>query len=174
MAVIFASAGAQESVLEFVQKKTTPNGFVVYFDVVGINGETHANAILEDFLDDGNVQSGRYFVSSAYKDRFQLYVNSNVTAQYVLNILKTHGADFDYSSVSVNGYVKPEPGNAGNTKRTSTRTDVQYPGFPKYVDTGNPTLDQQRYSEEKSKWVNEHPEEYEKMINGQVSPDNNK
>ncbi|MBP7076761.1 MAG: hypothetical protein KBB11_06915 [Bacteroidales bacterium] len=167
------SAFAQENILEFVQKKTTPEGFVIYFDVIGINGDDHANAILEDFLADENVQRGRYFISSANKDRYQLYVNNTVTPNYVLGILKTHGVDFDYTSVSVNGYIQPDDNKSTPNSATSTRTDVQYPSFPKYVDTGNPLQDQQRYADEKSKWIDEHPDEYEKMLNGQVAPNEN-
>jgi len=155
---------AQVDVLEFVQKKPTTEGQVVYFDVVGIHNQDHANVIMEDFLDDPNVFGGRYFISSANKDRYQLNTNTQVSAAYVLSILQRHGVDFDYSSVSRNGYVIPEDHTPVPVGSGAKRTDVNQEGFPKYKNTGNKIEDDRRYAEEKNKWIQENPEQYEQLL----------
>ncbi|HOE03895.1 MAG TPA: hypothetical protein PLZ52_01665 [Bacteroidales bacterium] len=155
---------AQTDVLEFVSKKPTDTGYVVYFDVVGLNNTAHAESLLEIFLDDSNVSGGRFFVSSANKDRYQLYVSSNVTANYILSILQSQGCDYDYSSIIRNGVVpKENPVSAppSNIKRSA----VDYPGFPEFVNTGNPQQDEKNYMDAKNKWISEHPQEYQQLLN---------
>jgi len=51
-----------------------------------------------------------------------------------------------------------EKSNVSNVRQT---TIIDLPGFPKYVSTGNFELDEKNYSENKTKWMNDHPEEYQ-------------
>jgi uncharacterized membrane protein len=39
------------------------------------------------------------------------------------------------------------------------------PGFPQYIDTGNPTLDMANYNAAKEKWISENQELYNKCLN---------
>jgi hypothetical protein len=43
-----------------------------------------------------------------------------------------------------------------------TPSSASSPGFPKYMDTGNPTIDAENYQIAKSKWIAEHPDLYPK------------
>ena len=42
-------------------------------------------------------------------------------------------------------------------------TRVDYPGFPKFVDTGNPEMDEATYQILSQKWANAHPEDFQKI-----------
>ena len=161
----FSSTGfAQVDVLEFVQKKDAGDVQDVYFDVVGVSDQEMAKEILEVLLNDENIKGGRYFVSSMGRDRYELYVKNNLDPTYILSFLQTYNVDFDYRSVSRNGYVEPENAETEGNALNSQRTNIAYPGFPVYKDTGNPFEDEKRYGEEKSKWVLEHPEEYKQTL----------
>lgn len=48
-------------------------------------------------------------------------------------------------------------------KDVITSNEILPNDFPKYVNTGNPELDNQNYSKQKEKWIMEHPEAYKKM-----------
>jgi hypothetical protein len=50
-----------------------------------------------------------------------------------------------------------------NKKEAIESKEVLPSDFPKYINTGNPELDNQNYSKQKEKWVIEHPEAYKKM-----------
>ncbi|NLA24566.1 MAG: hypothetical protein GX879_06330 [Bacteroidales bacterium] len=156
---------SQVTSLEFVSKKTSGDKATVYFDVVGIKDSKHADAILKSFLNNSNIEWGRYYESSAYKDRFQLITNHNITAHDILDILISHGTDFDYTSVARNGVVEKDAKDTNKANLNFKRTEIQESGFPKYVDTGNPTEDEKIYVEKKKQWILENPEKYEQMLN---------
>jgi hypothetical protein len=58
------------------------------------------------------------------------------------------------------------PGNVKSSpkKNERERTIVDLPGYPKYVYTGNPQLDEKNYQLAKTKWMNENPGLYEKYL----------
>lgn len=58
---------------------------------------------------------------------------------------------------------REESANESNTFFRQT-TIIDLPSFPKYVSTGNTTLDENNYQENKSKWINEHPELYSNYL----------
>lgn len=155
---------AQEGKLEFTQIKPTNDGYTVYFHVKGIKDESHAQEILEDLLNDNNILRGRYFKSIEGKDRYQLYINEFVTAEYIREILKTHGTDYDFSTVSIDGIAPNKtPRKNPNEFPESPRVKLDIEDFPEYKSTGNKVEDDEKYRSEKDKWINEHPEEYEKL-----------
>lgn len=43
-------------------------------------------------------------------------------------------------------------------------TIVNLPGFPKFIATGNPALDEKNYQAAKAKWMEENPELYQKHL----------
>lgn len=51
----------------------------------------------------------------------------------------------------------------GNTLGPSERTTVDFPGFPTYIDTGNPVKDDQDYTDRKKAWIAQHPDEYARL-----------
>jgi hypothetical protein len=154
----------QEGKLEFTYKKVIDDGYTVYFHVKGIKDESHADEILADLLNDNNVSFGRHFKSIEGKDRFQLNINSVVTAEYIRQILKTHDVDYDFSTVSIDGVVPNKKTRQDIKQYGSIETYVTALGFPKYVHTGDKISDDINYSQAKEKWINENPEEYNNML----------
>ncbi len=153
---------AQEANLEFVQKKAINNGYTVYFQVENAVDQDHAEKILNDLLSDNNVYSGRYFKSGSGKDRYQLDINSNVTASYIRNILLTNNVDYDYSTIIVNG-VNPERMNSVEVIQ-SEKYSPEGSNFPVFEKTGNSDVDNQNYSKSKDEWIKQNPVEYENML----------
>ena len=49
--------------------------------------------------------------------------------------------------------------------RSKEITIVDYPGYPKYVETGNADLDSRNYQKAKMKWIKENPKAYEEILN---------
>lgn len=154
------SVFAQQEKLEFTQKKIADEGFTVYFHVVNLEDATHANTILEELLNDNNIYGGRYFKSGTGNDRFQIYINEIVSAEYVRNILLTYGVDYEFTCVSIDGNLE----ELSNGYNGSTKTYVSSMGFPKYERSGNKEGDDINYRNEKDQWINENPEEYNKLL----------
>jgi hypothetical protein len=156
---------SQEEQLEFTQKKISDVGYTVYFHVTDIQDPEQANAIIEDLLSDDNIFNGRYFKSGTGKDRFQLYINEFVTAEYIRNILLTHDIDYDFSTVSVNGEIINDDGISNlNLLKGTSSISISALGFPKYKNTGNKEVDDEHYSNVKDQWINDNPEEYKSLL----------
>lgn len=74
------------------------------------------------------------------------------------------------SAVSKQRLVEKEAGVAPSTKKSKlskgTReiTILNLPGYPKFVATGNPDLDEKNYQLAKAKWINENPDLYQKHL----------
>jgi len=151
---------SQEGKLEFIQKKATDNGYTVYFHVVDIEDSDHIDSILEELLNDNNIYKGRHFISGTGKDRFQLYINEIVSAEYVRNILLSQNVDYEYTCVSVDGNVESSP----NSYSGSVKRHINSNGFPRYIKTGNQETDDKKYKNSKDQWINENPEEYNKLL----------
>jgi hypothetical protein len=63
----------------------------------------------------------------------------------------------------------------GSFKKEDVNGQSSLPSdFPKFVNTGNPELDNQNYSKEKAIWINEHPDLYKKMQEPTTLPSENK
>lgn len=151
--------------LEFTHIKPIVGGYTVYFHVKDIKDDSHAKEILNDFLSDNNISWGRHFISIEGKHRYQLNINEFVTPEYIRKILNAHGTDFDFSTVSVDGVIlnkSPLPNK--NNSPESERIKVNAAGFPEYKSTGNKVEDDERYRIEKEKWIQENPEEYQKLL----------
>ncbi len=156
---------SQDGKLEFTQKKITNDGLTVYFHVVNITDNDQANQVLSELLNDENIYKGRYFKSNQGKDRFQLYINDIVTAEYVRNILLSQNVDYEFSTVKVDGYFIS--GDAIPEERAmsgSAKTYITSMGFPKYERSGDKEMDDINYRIAKDKWINENPEEYDKLL----------
>ena len=53
-------------------------------------------------------------------------------------------------------------------KKNTASPTVNLPeDFPKYIDTGNPSFDIQDYINRKQEWINNNPEKYAKISNGE-------
>ena len=52
-------------------------------------------------------------------------------------------------------------------------TFVDIPGYPKFIATGNPKLDEKNYQAAKAKWINENPDAYKKYLNDHRIKSNN-
>ena len=146
---------SQEGKLEFTQMKVTNDGYTVYFHVDNLADEAQGNQVLKELLKDENIYSGRYFKSNQGKDRFQLYINEFVSAEYIRNILLSQDVDYEFSTITVdgnyiNGYSKTfEEGLKGSPKIYITSL-----GFPKYEYTGNKEEDDINYRNAKDEWIN--------------------
>lgn len=165
MILFCGSIFSQTGKLEFTHIKPIAGGFTVYFHVKDIKNDSHAKEILNDLLADNNISWGRHFISIEGKHRYQLNINEYVTPEYIRKILNAHGTDFDFSTVSVDGVIlnkSPLP-NKNNTPE-SERVKVNAAGFPEYKSTGNKVEDDERYRIEKEKWIQEYPEEYQKLL----------
>ncbi|MDD2387865.1 MAG: hypothetical protein PHP52_13895 [Bacteroidales bacterium] len=165
LCLLFTSLSFSQTVkMEFTQKKVVGNELTVYFYVQNLENEEQAQIILEDLLSENGIKSGRYFKAGNGKDRFQLYVNEIITANYVRDILLTHNVDFDYSTVRVNGVIQhpaelPEQVSVMGSKKTEMPE-----GFPEFSKTGNHELDVDNYRLSKDKWIEENSEQYNQMV----------
>jgi len=56
--------------------------------------------------------------------------------------------------------------NASNSKDSRIRetTIIDLPGYPKYISTGNPSLDEKNYQNAKADWINANPAAYNKYL----------
>ena len=56
--------------------------------------------------------------------------------------------------------------NASNSKDARIRetTIIDLPGYPKYISTGNPSLDEKNYQNAKADWINANPAAYNKYL----------
>ena len=162
--IFSAFSYGQEGKLEFTHKKVLDDGYTVYFHVKGIKDQAHANEILADLLNDNNVTNGRHFESIEGKDRFQLFINDVVTAEYIRQILKSHNVDYDFSTVSIDGTVPNKKSRHDLQEYGSAKTYITSMGFPKYENTDDKISDDINYNQAKDKWINENPEEYNQML----------
>ena len=154
-----------QDVLEFTDKKPHPDGASIYFHVSGLIDDNHAEAVVNDLLDDSNISFARYFVSSSGKDRFHIHCTNNVTPEYIRPLLLAHNLDYDFSTVSRNGNLENQASHATTSVNNhSARQGVNYPGFPQFKDTGNPEKDESEYGQKKQEWINENPEAYQELI----------
>lgn len=60
--------------------------------------------------------------------------------------------------------VAPSKVKSAPRKNERERTIVDLPGYPKYVYSGNPQLDEKNYQLAKTKWMNENTGLYEKYL----------
>ena len=56
--------------------------------------------------------------------------------------------------------------NVSNSKDARIRETViiDLPGYPKYISTGNPSMDEKNYQIEKADWINAYPAAYNKYL----------
>ncbi len=150
--------------LEFTRIKPTDAGFTVYFNVSGLKDEAHAEAILQELLNDPGVYDGSFFESVDGQDRFHIYIYPEITAEYIRSIIKNHGIDYNFSTVSINGRLPNRDKGVSVSSMKSETIPVNMEGFPQYINTGNAEEDAENYRVKKQKWIDENPEKYEKML----------
>jgi hypothetical protein len=154
---------AQSENLDFLQKKSTDNGFTVYFEVLNISDDSHASTIISDIKKLSGVSNVRYYKSGTGGDRFQLYISEDVTASQIRDILIANNTDYDYRTIIRDGH---NPESHGRAASTEDRIEKSYsnPGMPQYTSTGNKTQDDENYRIAKEQWIKENPEQYESML----------
>ena len=60
--------------------------------------------------------------------------------------------------------IAPNKSKSAPKKNVREKTIVDLPGYPKYVYSGDPQLDEKNYQLAKTKWMNENPGLYEKYL----------
>ena len=86
--------------------------------------------------------------------------------------LRSNSVDAKNTSVksnNVNSKSKKEVqmnSNPSNSKDARIRetTIIDLPGYPKYISTGNPSLDEKNYQNAKADWINANPAAYNKYL----------
>lgn len=150
--------------MEFTQKKIVDSGLTVYFYVQNLESDDQAQLLLNDLLSENGIKSGRFFKAGNGKDRFQLYINSTITANYVRDILLTHNVDYDFSTVSVNDVILNPDELPEHVAIMGSQKSEMPEGFPEFVKTENHELDVDNYRSAKDKWIEDNPDQYEQML----------
>ncbi|MDD3688252.1 MAG: hypothetical protein PHE56_16005 [Bacteroidales bacterium] len=158
--MMFAYSGIAQQVMEFTQSKNTGDNKTVYFHIKGLEEDEEARtSLLNEFLKDENIISGRIFTSSTFKTRCQLLIPQNIKPEYIRNILLANGYDFDFTTISVNGVLKSD-------MQPETHISLFYSpaeGFPVMQSTGDKLKDREDYTVSKEKWVAENQRQYNKQ-----------
>ncbi|MDD2387101.1 MAG: hypothetical protein PHP52_10015 [Bacteroidales bacterium] len=158
--IIPFSAIFTQNIMEFVDVKDADGLKTVYFQVKGLNEDDAARAtLMKDLLADPNVIKGRIFTSSSLKTRCQLFLPYEISPEYIRPILQSHGYDFEFSSVSIDGKLLIDK----NAK--AARADFYSPtdDFPQYVSTGDKILDAENYRIAKEQWIENNKRKYKKQ-----------
>ena len=151
--------------LEFTRVKTIEEGYTLYFNVDGITSESHAELILQELLNQEKIYDGRFFETRDKSFRIQLFVTDlSLSAEFVRSILIKHSADYDFTTVSVNGLVPNQSKGVHPSEINSTYRPVNAFGFPIRENTGNQKKDEDEYRKKKDEWIQQNPEEYEKLL----------
>ncbi len=155
ISVIFA-----QNVVEFVDVKDADGLKTVYFQIKGLGEDDAARTtLMTDLLADPNVVKGRIFTSSSFKTRCQLFLPYEIGPEYIRPILQSHGYDFEFSSVSIDGKLMVDK-NA-----RAARADFYSPtdDFPQCVSTGDKMLDAENYRIAKEQWIENNKRKYKKQ-----------
>ncbi|MDD2636145.1 MAG: hypothetical protein PHW82_11695 [Bacteroidales bacterium] len=153
--MIFAQA-----VMEFVDVKDADGLKTVYFQVKGLGEDDDARfELMTSLLADPNVEKGRIFTSSSFKTRCQLFLPYEIGPEYIRPILQSHGYDFEFSSVSLDGKLLVDK------DARAARSEFYAPSenFPKYVRTGDKELDAENYRIAKEQWIENNNRKYKKQ-----------
>lgn len=156
----FAYSGIAQQVMEFTQSKNTGENKTVYFHIKGLDEDEEARtSLLNELLKDANIISGRIFTSSSSKTRCQLILPNNVTPEYIREILLSHGYDYEFTTVSVNGELKVDT----NPETHVSKYTAPAEDFPCVEKTGDKQKDSDNYTLAKDKWILENKKEYKKQ-----------
>jgi hypothetical protein len=156
----FAYSGIAQQVMEFTQSKVTGENKTVYFHIKGLGEDEEVRtSLLNEFLKDENIISGRIFTSSSFKTRCQLLMPQNIKPEYVRTILLSNGYDFDFTTISVDGELKTDMQPETHISLFYTPSE----GFPLMQNTGNKLEDRENYTVVKEQWVAENERRYNKQ-----------
>ncbi len=158
--LVFYGFSFSQSEMKFHEVKNTGDAKTVYFQVKGLAEDEDArNELLNDLISDSNIQSGRIFTSSSLKTRCQLLIPHSIGPEYLRPILQSHGYDFEFSSVSIDGKFMED-----NGERTFTSM-FYFPSkdFSSFVTTGDSKEDEVNYKVSKEEWINSNNRKYNKQ-----------
>jgi hypothetical protein len=158
-----------QSVMEFAEAKAMGDQKTVYFQIKGLDeDEMERASLLEKLLADENILDGRIFTSSSFKTRCQLYLPLDIKPDYIRAILNENGYDFEFSSITVDGYTM------NPLAPTTFRSGFYYPSkdFPKPLITGDKKADSETYQKDKEAWISQNEKKYnkEKSVGTAVFP----
>jgi hypothetical protein len=67
-------------------------------------------------------------------------------------------------SKSNTGTQKSSNASISKDARIRETTIIDLPGYPKYISTGNPSMDEKNYQTAKADWINANPDAYKKYL----------
>ena len=140
---------------------------VAFFNLSGNSETKNIDILISDINRINGVKSFKIFYNRICK----IVMEPSVTAESIRQFLIDYNLDFDIESVDTSDpKIKSE---LIDKKRLSPVSDITmlippdewiYPeNFPKYIDTGNPQLDEENLANAKQEWIKNNPDAYKKM-----------
>ena len=152
MLIIQISVSAQNAEIEFIDVKSNGNKLEFKFDITGISNEQKSQAIKAKVEQSFKQSSCEISGNKHCKIVAQEYIS----ASKLYEIFKSEAVDFDYLTVkSKNHDDKPE--------LKPKRGDGMPDDFPIYVNTGDKSMDDKRYDDEKADWILNNKDKYDEL-----------
>lgn len=156
---------SQNDTYEFLRQRKLQDGYTTFFDVENLPDEFVADQIVSDLLKLESIHRADYFKIRNGKDRFHIFCNESMDANIIYSIISNYNVEYDLSTVIKNGEIQKNKEEIIRLNSLRSKPfSAKISGFPKYQDTGDKILDNNNYDAKKSKWVEENPEEYNKLI----------
>ncbi len=152
---------SQEGKLEFLQKSVSESGYMVSFIVNNTNNQNNLDNALDDLLRSKQVIDGKYYSTVSKEIKYQLSI-TDISAEEVRDILLKNNLDYNFNSISIDGVTQNGYSSQNSSHPGSSKTLVTSKGFPQ--NNGNTETDAIDYKNKKDKWIEENPEEYQKLL----------
>jgi hypothetical protein len=143
----------------FKDEKVTSDGrLCVYFDLEKIQGESQAGTLEAALEGVSGVESGTVFQSKAGQYCCKLVLSPNTEVALINSVVIQHGSAIAPSSMKAQITNK-----ADVSEEQKDLSGNPAPHQPVFVDTGNPEADNAAYEQAKQEWIQNYPEEVEKV-----------